>query len=181
MGEMYEADWKRVVPQLNWTVRYEIHNRISLQRLALNIYTPRIIGYSDSSFAYNRDLSPQLGHICFLGDDSGAVAPISFKSYKARYVTRSAMSGEVIAFSDLFDLAITFAEELGNMLPKKIPVQLLTDGKALFDVVSKASRTSEKKMTLGIAPAREGFRAKVFRTLVLFAALTTLQMVKRSR
>ena len=158
--EMYEEDRRKVVRQLNRTIRYAIQNQISLQIPVLNIDTLRIIGYSDSSFANNRDLSSQLGHICFLGDDSGAVAPISFKSYKARRVTRSAMSSEVIAFSDLFDVAITFAEELGNILSKKIPVQLLTDSKALFDVVSKGSRTSEKRMMLDIAAAREGFKSK---------------------
>lgn len=148
------------VRQLNRAVRYAIQNQISLKIPNLDIGTLRIIGYSDSSFANNRDLSSQLGHICFLGDDSGAVAPIYFKSYKARRVTRSAMSGEVIAFSDLFDVAITFAQEIGIMLSRKVPVQLLTDSKSLFDVVSKGSRTSEKRMMLDIAAAREAFRDK---------------------
>ena len=157
---MFEEDQRKIVRQLNRAVRYAIQNQISLRIPALDLDTLRIIGYSDSSFANNRDLSSQLGHIGFLGDESGAAAPISFKSYKARRVTRSAMSGEVIAFSDLFDVAISFAEELGNILSKKIPVQLLTDSKALFDVVSKGSRTSEKRMMLDIAAAREGFKSK---------------------
>lgn len=70
------------------------------------------------------------------------------------------MSGEVIAFSDLFDVAVTFAEELGTMFSKKIPVQLLTDSQSLFDVVSKGSRTSEKMILPDIAAAREGFKHK---------------------
>ena len=120
--------------QLNGTVGYAIHIQISLHIPALNIDTLRIIRYSDSPFANNRNLCSQLGHICFLWDDSGAVAPISFKSYKARRVARSAMSGEVIAFSDFFDVATTFAEELGSMVSKKIAVELLTDSKPLLSV-----------------------------------------------
>eukprot|EP00171_Calliarthron_tuberculosum_P016586 IDg16586t1 len=70
------------------------------------------------------------------------------------------MGGEVIAFSDLFDRAATLSSELGDVYGKPIPVQLLTDSKSLFDVISKGSKTSEKRMMLDIAAAREGFRDK---------------------
>ena len=46
-------------------------------------------------------------------------------------MTRSAMSGEVIAFSDMFHIAIVLAQELSAVLRKNIPVQLLTDSKSL--------------------------------------------------
>eukprot|EP00171_Calliarthron_tuberculosum_P023142 IDg23142t1 len=71
------------------------------------------------------------------------------------------MGGEVIAFSDLFDRTSTLAAEIGTIYKKRIPVQLLTDSKSLFDVISKGSRTSEKRMMLDIAAARERFRDKV--------------------
>eukprot|EP00171_Calliarthron_tuberculosum_P000537 IDg537t1 len=70
------------------------------------------------------------------------------------------MGGEVIAFSDLFDRAATYAAELGEIYSRRIPVQLFTDSKSLFDVISKGSRTSEKRLMLDIAAAREGFRNK---------------------
>lgn len=47
---------------------------------------------------------------------------IYFKSSKVRRVIRFVMPGELIAFSDLFDVAVTFAEEVRVMLSKKIPV-----------------------------------------------------------
>lgn len=78
--DMFEADSKRVIQQLNRAVRYAIQNQVSPKIPALDPDSLRIIGFSDSSFANNRDLSSQVGHICFLGDDSGAVAPIYFKS-----------------------------------------------------------------------------------------------------
>lgn len=71
------------------------------------------------------------------------------------------MAGEVIAFSDLFDVSATLAAELEWMLGKKPPAQLLTDSKSLLDVISKGSRASEKRMMLDIAAAREGFKGKV--------------------
>lgn len=71
------------------------------------------------------------------------------------------MSGEVIAFSDMFDLAIAIPLELSTMMGKSVPLQLLTDSKSLFDVISKGSRTSEKRSMLDIAAAREGFRDRL--------------------
>ena len=70
------------------------------------------------------------------------------------------MAGEVIAFSDLFDVDSTLGEELGLLLGYRMPVQLLTASKSLFDFISKGSRTSEKRMMLDIAAAREGFKDK---------------------
>ena len=55
------------------------------------------------------------------------------------------MAGEVIAFSDLSDIAATLASELGEIDNGRIPVQLPRDSKSLFVVISKGSRTSEKR------------------------------------
>ena len=71
------------------------------------------------------------------------------------------MAGKVIAFSDLLDVAVTLAAELKSLLRRLVPVQLFTDSKSLFDVISKGSRTSDKWMMLDIAAARGGFRDKV--------------------
>lgn len=105
--------------------------------------------------------SSQLGRIVFLSDSSNAVAPISLKSYKSRRVTRLTMSGEVIAFSDVFDIAISYSRELCEVIGKQIPVQLFTDNKSFFDLIFKGSRAPEKRTMLDIAAARKGFRDKL--------------------
>lgn len=157
----YERNRREIIKRLNKSIAYAIKSRTTLKVRKLRKDSLRIVGFSDASFANNHDFSTQLGYILFLADDSSSVVPILFKSYKARRVTRSAMSGEVIAFSDLFDAAAALAAELKNILNQTIPVQLLTDSKSLFDVISKGSRTSEKRTMLDVAAAREGFRDRV--------------------
>ena len=83
------------------------------------------------------------------------------------------MAGEVIAFRDLFDIAATLASELGEIYGRRIPVQLLTDSKSLPDVISKGSRTSEKRTMVDIAAAAKVSATRLFQTLVLFAARVT--------
>lgn len=103
--------------------------------------TIRIIGFSDASFANNADLSTQLGHIFFLTDRDGTSVSIKLKSYNSNLIVRSAMAREVIAFRDLFDLAATLAAKVGDLLQRTIPIQILTDSKSFFGIISKGSRT----------------------------------------
>ena len=159
--EIFGTSKREVIKRLNKAVKYAVEHRVSIKIPRLNKRYLRILGFSDASFANNADFSSQLGHICFLSDDTGSVVPINFKSYKSKRITRSVMAGEVIAFSDLFDIAATLSKELGAIMRKTIPVQLFTDNKSLFDVISKGSRTSEKRTMLDIAAAREGFRDRI--------------------
>lgn len=61
----------------------------------------------------------------------------------------------------MFDVAATLSLELGALYKRKVPLHLFTESKSLFDVISKGSRTSEKRLMLDIAAAREGFRDKL--------------------
>ena len=101
--EQFNQSKVKCVRRLNKAVRYAKREHVSLVAKRLQLDTLRVIGFSDASFANNMDLTTQLGYIVFLGDGNSSVIPIYFKSYKARRVVSSAMAGEVIAFSDLFD------------------------------------------------------------------------------
>lgn len=82
------------------------------------------------------------------------VLPIHIKCYKYSRIKRPAIFGEVTAFSDLFDVEATLADELSIMMRRKITMQLFPDSKPLFYVIYKGSRTLEKRIILDIAAAR---------------------------
>lgn len=155
----FQNDHPAIVKRTNRTVYYAQHNPVSIQFSKLGLRSLHIIGYSDASFAVNADLTSQLGYFVFVGDNAGAVIPIHFKSDKARRVVRSAMAAELISFGDMFEAAHTMAEELALLHPGSIiPVKLCTDNKCIFDVISKGTRTSETRLMLDIATARESFK-----------------------
>lgn len=66
------------------------------------------------------------------------------------------MAAEAIAFSDFFDFRYALGHELSELLEQKFSVVLLTDSSSLFDVISKGSRTLEKRTMIDICAAREG-------------------------
>lgn len=154
----FKVEKRNFIKRLNRAIRYAITHRVPLIISKLDPKTVKVVGYSDASFANNHDLSTQLGYIILLVDGMDNSVPLVFKSYKSRRITRSAMAGEVIAFADMSDAAVTINKELSSILGHIVPLQLLTDSKCLFDVISKGSRTSEKRLMLDIAVAREQFR-----------------------
>lgn len=83
------------------------------------------------------------------------VVPISFKSNKARRLTRSAISGEFFAFIDMIYISISLSEELEAFVNQRVPLQMLTERKSLFTIVSKGSRESEKRTMLEVAPTKD--------------------------
>lgn len=157
--EYFEEERRTVIRRVNKVIAFVKSKPLAISFPKLDKDTLQVVGISDASFSSNLDSTSQLGYLVFLADARGSASPIFFKSYKARRVTRSVIGAELIAFSDMFDAAFSLAEELRTIHPKLgVPVKLYTDSKSLFDVISKGSKTAEKRLMLDIACAREGFR-----------------------
>lgn len=118
-----------------------------------------MIGLPDASFAINHENTNQIDFTVFLADKNGNTMPIHYKSYMARCIVRSGFGDELIAFSNIFDYAISLGSELRRLHPQfSVPVCLHTNCKSLFDFISKYFRTSEHRVILGIAAAQNGFK-----------------------
>ena len=98
--------------------------------------------------------------VVLMVDDSKVAVPVLFESYKSRWVTRSVLSAEVIAFADLFYDAYALRTQLEKAVSRAVPMHLMTDSKSLFDIISKGSRTSEKRIMLDIHAARQAYQAQ---------------------
>ena len=85
-------------------------------------------------------------------------APIAFKSYKSRHVTRFVLAAEVIAFSDLFDEAFVLKDSIEMEIANNVQLHLLTDSKSLFDIIRKKSRTNENRLMQDVYAARQIYK-----------------------
>eukprot|EP00180_Rhodochaete_pulchella_P000372 Plantae.Rhodophyta-Rhodochaete_pulchella.ctg12617.p2 GENE.Plantae.Rhodophyta-Rhodochaete_pulchella.ctg12617~~Plantae.Rhodophyta-Rhodochaete_pulchella.ctg12617.p2 ORF type:complete len:137 (-),score=21.90 Plantae.Rhodophyta-Rhodochaete_pulchella.ctg12617:1933-2343(-) len=65
------------------------------------------------------------------------------------------MAGETYAFADGFDSSFMIRYDLELILKQEIPLTMLTDSKQVFDVITKASHPTERRLLIDIAAARE--------------------------
>lgn len=126
-----------------------------MQKLYINSLHLKV--FSDSSFANNLDLSSQLGYIVLICDKHDRCNIIHYSSHKSRRIVRSVLGGEIYAFADALDFAYTTKHDLEAMLDRQIPLQMLTDSKSLFDVITKSSNTSERRLMTDIHSVREAY------------------------
>lgn len=116
--------------------------------------------FADASFANNFDYSSQLGFIICLCDDENHFHILDFGSKKCKRVVRSILGGEVYAFAEAFDRAIMIRYDLEAIYKTEIPLQMFTDSLQMFNVITKGSATTERRLMIDIFAAREAYNRK---------------------
>jgi len=122
------------------------------------MYAPLDKDYADASFASNDDLSSQLGYIVLLCDGHSRCHVMTYSSRKSRRVVKSIMAGEVYVFADAFDAAFIIKHDLERIYDQLLPLVMLTDSKQMFDVIIRASHTTEKRLMIDAAAVREAYK-----------------------
>jgi len=135
----------------------------------LDVKCLRVRAYADASYATNSDGSSQIGYLILLCDGSGRAHILSDASRKCRRVVHSIMAGEVYAFSAAFDEAFVIRYDLERIYRQRIPLNLFTDSKQLFDVVTKASHPTEKRLMVDVAAARQAYNRQDLSNVGLIA------------
>jgi hypothetical protein len=70
------------------------------------------------------------------------------------------LGAEAIALATGFDAAFVLVEVLRRMLGKTLPVECHLDNMSLFDVVTRASITLEKRVQLDVEAVRQSYARK---------------------
>lgn len=160
----------RHVKALNKTIRRIRETKsFTLKYRPMDSTTLHMRVYSDASFASNDDNSSQLGYIVLLADKQNNCHVLAYSSKKSKRVVRSIMAGEVFAFSAAFDHAFVIQHDLRRILKHPIGMKMFTDSKQLFDVITRASHTTEKRLMVEITAARESYNRYEISTVGLVA------------
>lgn len=83
------------------------------------------------------------------------------------------MAGEIDAFADALDEDFVIKHDLERIFRQQMPLVLLTDSKQMFDVITRASHTSEKRLLIDVAAAREAYNRGEISTSGLCGRSTT--------
>lgn len=68
----------------------------------------------------------------------------------------------------------TKGEDLKEMIGKPVPINVYTDSKSVFDVISKGTRTSEKIIMLDLHSSRESFNKQDIRNIAFVRSKNNL-------
>eukprot|EP00173_Palmaria_palmata_P003808 Plantae.Rhodophyta-Palmaria_palmata.ctg4150.p2 GENE.Plantae.Rhodophyta-Palmaria_palmata.ctg4150~~Plantae.Rhodophyta-Palmaria_palmata.ctg4150.p2 ORF type:complete len:156 (-),score=20.32 Plantae.Rhodophyta-Palmaria_palmata.ctg4150:275-742(-) len=90
-------------------------------------------------------------------DASGRFSILKFRSGKCHRIVHSAMAAEACAFAEAFDASFVVKYELERLLKRPTALQMLVDSKQIFDAVTQSTRTTEKRLLLDLAAAKQSF------------------------
>jgi hypothetical protein len=144
----------KIIEQLNNIVTDAQTKPLALKYPQMQRDSLSLAVFCDAAFA---EPLAQLRYIMFLRDATGRCCVLDYRSYKCRRVARSVLSAELIAFAGAYDRGYAMAFDLSDMLGHNVPLKLYTDSKGLFDVITRGSNTTERRLQIDIAFAREGF------------------------
>jgi hypothetical protein len=126
----------------------------------LDVTTLQVVVYVDSSFANRQDKSSQLGYLICLMDITKRCSILQYRSQKSRRIVRPSTAGETLAFAETFDAAFILRHDLSRMLGQHIPVLMLTDSESLFKTLTRARYTTERRLLVDIAAARQAYQSR---------------------
>jgi len=150
---------EKLIKELNKAIKHANATKtFSLMYAPLDKETRHLRFYADASFASNDDLSSQLGYIVLLCEGHSRCQVMTYSSRKSRRVVKSIMAREVYAFADAFDAAFIFKHDLERIYDQHLPLVMLTDSKQMFDVITRASPTTDKRLRIYVAAAREAYK-----------------------
>ena len=148
---------------LNRCLSWQMEGR-GLIFVKLDVTSLRIVAFTDSSFANNKDLSSQIGYVIALADAQNNANIIHWQSIKCRRVTRSVLASELYALSLGFDVAATIKSTLDQIFsgtPKgKIPLSMCIDSKSLYECLVKLGTTQEKRLMIDILCLRQSYERR---------------------
>ena len=161
-----DEDVRRLNKCLKWQSENEKRG-ISFVRLDLGKL--RIVVFTNSSFANNKDMSSQIGYVIVLSDDTSANI-IHWSSTKCRRVTRSVLAAELYALAHGFDIASVLKATIDGIVrpwrSKPVDIIACTDSRSLYDCLIKLNTTAEKRLMIDVMCLREAYERREIAEIV---------------
>lgn len=105
----------------------------------------QIAAFIDARFSTNVDYSSQLRFVVRLLDANGDAKNIHYSSFKSKRITRSVFAAELYAMLLGFDHGFVIHKTTVYFLGQPIPLQIYTDSRGLFDVLTTLNIITEKE------------------------------------
>ena len=110
----------------------------------------KLLIFTDTSFANNRDLSSQIRYILVLVDASGTANILHWSLIKYKRVTRSVLASELYVIVYGFDMGASIKATIERILGIDLLLVLYTDSRSLYDCLVKLRTTQEKRLMINV-------------------------------
>jgi hypothetical protein len=148
------------ITSLNKRLQWQITNQTrGLRYVKLDQLSLRLVIFTDSSFANNRDSFSQIGYVICLADSTHANI-LHWSSVKCKRVTRSVLAAELFAMVHGFDVGSVLKATLTKMIGILIPLILVTDSKSLYDCLVRLGITVEKRLMVDVMVLRQCYERR---------------------
>lgn len=140
-----------IVTHLNGSPRFSLdYPRLDQRSLHIQVYF-------NAFFARDYDQNCQLGYIILLMNKNKLFHPFHWSFYKSKRSTR--LHGIKIVFVDGFDMEYTLKHDMKQNLKKYFLFSMATDRQSLFDALTKATCTGEKRLMIGLRAVKYAYNS----------------------
>jgi hypothetical protein len=80
-------------------------------------------------------------------------------------VARSVLGREKMALADAFDMKYALKHDIEMIMKQNIPIVILTDSLSLFDVITKATTTAEKRLMIDLCVVKQAYECSEVDTI----------------
>jgi hypothetical protein len=145
---------------LNKRLQWKIINQIrNLWYVKLNQSFLRLVIFTDSFFANNRDSSSQIDYVIDLTDSTYANV-LHWSSVKCKRVTRNVLAIELFAMIHDFDVDSMLKVILTKMIDTFVSLILMSDSKSLYDCLIRLNITVEKRLMINVMTLRQCYERR---------------------
>jgi hypothetical protein len=148
------------IATLNKRLQWQIDNHFrDIKYVKLDSTKLRLMIFTNSSFANNRDLFSQIDYVICL-TNSKYVNIVHWSSIKCKRVTRSVLAVELYALAHHFDLDAALKATLSAILDRFVSLILCTNFKSLYDCLIKLDTTQKKRLMINVMSLRQSYERR---------------------
>ena len=128
-----------------------------LNYVSLDMESARLVLLTDASFANAPGCKSQLGYVIIMVDKFDKCNILHYGSNRCQRVCRSVLAAEMHALILGFDFEYVIQDMVKELIGRKLDVEVMTDSKTLFNVVTKEAMTTERRLQIDILTIKQSY------------------------
>lgn len=141
INDNYTVEVVKIINMITKQIRKQHKDGLKFQKL--DLYTMKIVVYSDGYFSTNNDGSSQVAYKIFLADKNNDDDIVDCTSVQSRRVVILALGSERFRLADACDHAIIMQHEVKHIFRQALKCFVPTNSETLCNVVISNGHTTE--------------------------------------